>query len=157
MWAQFSYKFLWDMTDQLWVSAEVKRGSVVLVSSTAFPATVDTRCWKAAKIMKFILLIMIFILWHLKIYSNLPTHSFWLSYPSVYLRPESQCKQPILLLSILNRRSWTIRLYHTRQLSSWNWCPEEAMECLLTNRNHVTSIVCKRTAHILHIYSIYGL
>ena len=29
------------MTDQLWVSAEIKRGSVVLVSPTALPATVE--------------------------------------------------------------------------------------------------------------------
>ena len=29
------------MTDQLWVSAEVKRGSVVLVSPTVLPATVE--------------------------------------------------------------------------------------------------------------------
>ena len=29
------------MADQLWVSAEVKRGSVVLVSPTVLPATVE--------------------------------------------------------------------------------------------------------------------
>ncbi len=40
-WAQFSCKFLWEMTDQLWVSAEVKRGSAVLISPTVLPATVE--------------------------------------------------------------------------------------------------------------------
>ena len=63
-----------EMTDQLWVSAEVKRGSVVLVSPTVLVATVEDTFGSLldnttvgqylkinSKIMKFIILIMIFI------------------------------------------------------------------------------------------------
>ena len=52
------------MTDQLWVSAKVKRGSVVLDSPTVLPVTVEDTFGSlviAAKKMKFIILIMIFI------------------------------------------------------------------------------------------------
>ena len=39
--AKWTCKLLWEMTDQLWVSAEVKRGSVMPVSPTVLPATVE--------------------------------------------------------------------------------------------------------------------
>ena len=60
-WAQFLCKFLWEMTDQLWVSVEVKWG---LVSPTVLPATVeDTFGSLLDKVgnSKFIIFIMIFI------------------------------------------------------------------------------------------------
>ena len=67
---------------QLWISAEIKRspGSVVLVSSAVFPATVEDTCCTKSEIMKFIILIIIFI--H-DIYKSIPTYRLTLSgYPT---------------------------------------------------------------------------